>query len=58
MKRFITVRLWEETREKLEIIRIEKSRKERRMISLAELVDEMCDKELKNISERPTIKSQ
>lgn len=52
MKRFITVRLWEETREKLEIIRIEKSRKERRMISLAELVDEMCDKELKNISER------
>ena len=52
MKRFITVRLWEETREKLEEIRIEKSRKERRIISLAELVDEMCDKELKRIERK------
>ena len=52
MKRFITVRLWEETREKLEEIRIEKSRQEKRIISLAELIDEMCNSEIEKIKKK------
>ncbi len=48
MQRFITVRLWEETKEKLEKVRIDKSMKEKRMISLAQVIDELVDDYLKD----------
>ncbi len=46
MKRFITVRMWEETKDKLEQVRIDKSMKERRIISLAQVIDELVDEYL------------
>ena len=33
MKRFITVRMWEETKDKLEQVRIDKSMKEKKKLS-------------------------
>ncbi len=38
MQKFITVRMWEETKEKLERVRIDKSMKEKRVISLAQVI--------------------
>lgn len=43
MQRFITVRMWEETKEKLEKVRIDKSMKEKKIISLAQVIDELVD---------------
>ncbi len=48
MKQFITVRMWEETKEKLEQVRINKSMKEKKIISLAQVIDELVDEYLKN----------
>ena len=50
MKRFITVRMWEETKDKLEQVRIDKSMKEKRMISLALVIDDLVDEYLKKNS--------
>lgn len=50
MKRFITVRMWEETKDKLEQVRIDKSIKEKRMISLAQVIDDLVDEYLKKNS--------
>ena len=47
MKRFITVRMWEETKDKLEQVRIDKSMKENKMISLAQVIEELVDEYLK-----------
>ena len=47
MKRFITVRMWEETKDKLEQVRIDKSMKEKKMISLAQVMDDLVDEYLK-----------
>lgn len=47
MKRFITVRIWEETKDKLEQVRIDKSMKEKKMISLAQVIEELVDEYLK-----------
>ncbi len=43
MKRFITVRMWEETKDKLEQVRIDKSIKEKKMVSLAQVIDELVE---------------
>ena len=43
MQKFITVRMWEETKEKLESVRIDKSMKEKRVISLAQVIEELVD---------------
>ena len=43
MKRFITVRMWEETKDKLEQVRIDKSTKEKKMVSLAQVIDELVE---------------
>ena len=43
MKRFITVRMWEETKDKLEHVRIDKSIKEKKMVSLAQVIDELVE---------------
>lgn len=43
MQKFITVRMWEETKEKLERVRIDKSMKEKRVISLAQVIEELVD---------------
>lgn len=43
MKRFITVRMWEDTKDKLEQVRIDKSMKEKKIISLAQVIDELVD---------------
>lgn len=50
MKRFITVRMWEETKDKLEQVRIDKSMKEKKMISLAQVIDDLVDEYLKKNS--------
>ncbi len=50
MKRFITVRMWEETKDKLEQVRIDKSMKEKKMISLAQVIDNLVDEYLKKNS--------
>lgn len=50
MKRFITVRMWEETKDKLEQVRIDKAMKEKRMISLAQVIDDLVDEYLKKNS--------
>lgn len=50
MKRFITVRMWEETKDKLEQVRIDKAIKEKKMISLAQVVDDLVDEYLKKNS--------
>ena len=34
MKRFITVRMWEETKDKLEQVRMDKSMKEKKIVKL------------------------
>ena len=47
MQKFITVRMWEETKDKLEKVRIDKSVKEKRIISLAQVIDELVDDYLK-----------
>ena len=46
MKKFITVRMWEETKDKLEQVRIDKSMKEKKMISLAQVIDELVNEYL------------
>lgn len=43
MQKFITVRIWEETKEKLERVRIDKSMKEKRVISLAQVIEELVN---------------
>ena len=43
MQKFITDRMWEETKEKLERVRIDKSMKEKRVISLAQVIEELVD---------------
>ena len=40
--------MWEETKEKLEQVRINKSMKEKKIISLAQVIDELVDEYLKN----------
>lgn len=52
MKRFITVRMWEETKEKLEQVRIYKSMREKKIISLAQVIDELVDEYLKKQENR------
>ena len=47
MKRFITVRMWEETKDKLEQVRMDKSTKEKKIVSLAQVIDELVDEYLK-----------
>ena len=47
MKRFITVRMWEDTKDKLEQVRLDKAMKEKKMISLAQVIDELVDEYLK-----------
>ena len=47
MKRFITVRMWEETKDKLEQVRMDKSMKEKKIVSLAQVIDELVDKYIK-----------
>lgn len=46
MKRFITVRMWEETKEKLEKVRMDKSMKEKKIVSLAQVINELVDEYL------------
>lgn len=48
MKRFITVRMWEETKDKLEQVRIDKCMKEKKIVSLAQVIDELVDEYLKS----------
>lgn len=48
MKRFITVRMWEDTKDKLEQVRLDKAMKEKKMVSLAQVIDELVDEYLKN----------
>jgi len=43
MQHFITVRMWEETKDKLEQVRMEKSMKEKKIISLAQVIDELVE---------------
>ena len=47
MKRFITVRMWEETKDNLEQVRMDKSMKEKKIVSLAQVIDELVDEYLK-----------
>lgn len=47
MKRFITVRMWEETKDKLEQVRMDKSMKEKKIVYLAQVIDELVDEYLK-----------
>ena len=47
MKRFITVRMWEETKYKLEQVRMDKSMNEKKIVSLAQVIDELVDEYLK-----------
>ena len=47
MQKFITVRMWEETKEKLEKVRMDKSMKEKRILSLAQVIEELVDDYLK-----------
>ena len=47
MKRFITVRMWEETKDKIEQVRMDKSMKEKKIVSLAQVIDELVDEYLK-----------
>lgn len=49
MQKFITVRMWEETKEKLEKVRIDKSMKEKRIVSLAQVIEELVDEYLEKI---------
>jgi len=42
-KLFITIRIWEETKEKLEEIRIDLMRKKKKMVSLAETLEILID---------------
>ncbi len=43
---FITVRIWEKTKEKLEEVRIDKVRKEKKMVSLAKAIDDLVNEYL------------
>ena len=47
MKRFITVRMWEETKDKLEQVRMDKAMKEKKIVSRAQVIDELVDEYLK-----------
>ena len=47
MKRFITVRMWEETKDKPEQVRMDTSMKEKKIVSLAQVIDELVDEYLK-----------
>lgn len=42
-KLFITIRIWEETKEKLEAIRIDLMTKKKKMVSLAETLEILID---------------
>ncbi len=44
MKKFITVRMWEETKDKLEQVRMHKSMQEKKIVSLAQVIDELVEK--------------
>ena len=43
MKRFITVRMWEDTKDKLEQVRMGKTIKEKKVISLAQVIDDLVN---------------
>ena len=43
MKRFITVRMWEDTKDKLEQVRMDKTIKEKKIISLAQVIDDLVN---------------
>lgn len=43
MKRFITVRMWEDTKDKLEQVRMDKTIKEKKVISLAQVIDDLVN---------------
>ena len=47
MKHFITVRMWEDTKDKLEQVRIDKSMKEKKIVSLAQVIDDLVEDYLK-----------
>lgn len=48
MKNYITIRILQETKDKVEYIRCYKSMKEKKMISLNEIYDEIIDEYMKN----------
>lgn len=48
MKNYITIRILQQTKDKLETIRWHKATKEKRMISLNEIYDEIIDEYMKN----------
>lgn len=50
MKRFITVRMWEETKDKLEQVRMDKTIKEKKVISLAQVIDDLVNDYINNNS--------
>ena len=52
MKRFITVRMWEETKDKLEQVRMDKQMKKKRILSLAQVIDELVDEYLNDIKKQ------
>lgn len=47
-KLFITIRIWEETKEKLENIRLELMAKKKKMVSLAETLEILIENYNKN----------
>lgn len=51
MKRFITVRMWEDTKEKLEEIRFELMQKRKKVVSLAETIEILIENYNKNKNE-------
>lgn len=50
MKRFITVRMWEDTKDKLEQVRMDKTIKEKKVISLAQVIDDLVNDYINNNS--------
>lgn len=48
MKRFITVRMWEDTKDKLEQVRMDKTIKEKKVISLAQVIDDLVNDYINN----------
>ncbi len=40
---FITIRIWEQTKEKLEQVRIDKVNREQKMVSLAKAIDDLVN---------------
>ena len=43
MKRFITVRMWEEIKDNREQVRMDKTIKEKKVISLAQVIDDLVN---------------